>query len=120
MDIKILEIRDSGTRIDVLAVDMNPDPPTSYIADTQRYYLRRAGYLCDGRPNIAITQIGMDGRPAWNDPYGWGYGSRTMRTAHAYIIEHWEELRTGAVVDVEYILGERDTPKVSERFSTID
>lgn len=38
-----------------------------------------------------------------------------MHTAHKYIEENWDALKDGDVVCVEHILGERETPKVSER-----
>ena len=107
MQVKILEIRDEGTFIPVLCVDMNTD-----IAE-QHYYLHRCGYPLDWRPNIAMTNLNMDGGPAWNDPYAWG--GRTYPVAHHYIIEHWDELKDGDVVDVSFILGESKAPKVSER-----
>jgi hypothetical protein len=34
-----------------------------------------------------------------------------MSTAHNFIAEHWAELNSGDVVDVEYILGETSAPK---------
>jgi hypothetical protein len=37
--------------------------------------------------------------------------------AHEWIIEHWAELGDGDVVDVQHILGETATKKVSERVS---
>jgi len=40
-----------------------------------------------------------------------------MLNAHKYIKEHWDELRSGSVVDVEFILGESKEPKASERTS---
>lgn len=106
MKVKILEIRDEGTCIAALCVDMNPDN------EAQRYYLRRYGFPCDGRPNIMVTHAN-GGQEANNDPYDWG--GRTWPNAHNYIIEHWDELEDGSVVDVQVILGECDTPKVSER-----
>jgi hypothetical protein len=103
MKAKALEIRDEGTFIPALAVDMNPEN------EGQRYLLRRCGYPCDGRPNITVTALSADGLRANNDPYTWP-------VAHNYIIEHWEELNDGDVVDVSFILGETDKPKISERF----
>jgi hypothetical protein len=103
---KALEIRDEGTFIAALAVDMNPENLG------QRYLLRRCGFPCDGRPNILLTHLSADGTPAWNDPYGWG--GRTWPVAHHYIINHWHELKDGDVVDVEFILKERPEPKKSE------
>lgn len=114
MKAKALEIRDEGTFIPALAVDMNPGyEDSAATALNQRYLLRRCGYPCDGRPNIAIAHLSADGTPIWNDPFAWG--GRTYPVAHEYIIEHWDELRDGDVVDVSFILGESDKPKVSER-----
>ena len=58
-----------------------------------------------------------DGR-ATNDPYEWvarGMGERTMPVAHNWIIEHFDALSDGDVADVQFILGETEKPKVSER-----
>ncbi len=111
METKILEIRDRATFIPVLAVNMN-----SYDA-TERYFLSRCGYPLDGEPNIMITHLNAD-RLASNDPCQWG--DRTYSTAHEYIIEHWSELVSGDVVDVEFILKETDHPKRSERYGHPD
>lgn len=108
MQAKALEIRDEGTFIPALAVNMNP------TNDAQRYLLRRCGYPCDGRPNVIVTRLSGDGQ-ATNDPYSWKGGARTFPVAHNYIIEHWDELKDGDVVDVSFILGETKAPKVSER-----
>lgn len=109
MKVKVLELRDEGTFIPLLCVDMSPENAE------QRYYLRRCGYPCDGRPNIAITHLSADGGPCSNDPHHWG--GRTRPVAHDYIIKNWETLKDGDVVDVSYILGETSAPKVSERVS---
>lgn len=128
MQAKALEVRDRGTFIALLAVDMNPrgipsessSEPRALIEtaaaaqDAQRWLLRRVGYPCDGRPNVMITYLG-GGRVADNDPYGWD-SERTFPVAHAYIIEHWTEIEDGDVIDVEFILGETPTKKRSERY----
>lgn len=125
MKVKLLELRDEGTFIPLLCVDMNYDRECPGgiseeetraaldAANVQGYYLRRCGYPCDGRPNIAITHLDASGGKCLNDPYSWG--GRTYPVAHHYIIENWEKLRDGDVVDVEFILGEKPTPKVSKR-----
>lgn len=116
MKAKALEVRDEGTFIPVLAVDMNP---TTYInnADahlSQRYLLRRCGYPCDGKPNIMITNMN-GGDKANNDIYNWG--GRTYPVAHNYIVHHWDELVDGDVIDVQFILGETKEPKLSEKYT---
>src|SRR5262245_27101303 len=116
---KALEIRDEGTFIAVLAVDMNPDKTLGSVEGIerfarQRYLLRRCGYACDGRPNVIVTRLDGNGQ-ATNDPFAWGAYVRTFRVAHDYIIDHWNELKDGDVVDVEFILAESAAPKRSER-----
>ena len=46
------------------------------------------------------------------DAYDWR--DRTMQVAHDYIEKNWGDLVDGAVVDVQFILGETAAPKVSE------
>lgn len=111
MQAKALEVRDHMTFVALLAVDMNP---TDDLFGSQEWLLRRVGYPCDGRPNVMITYLG-GGKIADNDPYGWDDGSRTFPVAHTYIIEHWAEIQDGDVIDVEFILGETQTKKTSER-----
>jgi hypothetical protein len=103
---KALEVRDEGTFIPMLCVDMNPTLG-------QQYLLRRCGYPCDGGPNIIMTRLSGEGQ-ATNDPYAWK-DARTFPVSHKYIIEHWNELKDGDVVDVQFILGETAAPKRSER-----
>lgn len=109
MQAKALELRDDGTFIPILCVDMS-----SADNAEQRYLLRRCGYPLDGQANVIITRLDGDGRHAFNDPYD--QSDRTWRTAHMWIIENWHTLNDGDVVDVEFIMGERDKPKLSERF----
>ena len=105
---KALELRDSGTFIPILAVDMNPGN------EAERYLLRRCGYPCDGEPNIIVTRLDGNGK-ATNDPYAWG--GRTYPVAHDWIIKNWRQLMDGDGVDVEFILGEKPEKKISERFT---
>lgn len=117
MKVKTLELRDEGTFIPILCVDMNPDIALTGVNEAQRYLLRRCGYACDLRPNIIMTRLSGDGQ-ATNDPYSWKGGARTFPVAHNYIIENWEKLKDGDVVDVSFILGETSETKVSEREET--
>jgi hypothetical protein len=130
MKAKALEVLDRHTFVPVLAVDMNPGPPLpdggmsesalkasldAHIGRT--YLLRRCGYPCTGKPNVIITRLNGSGK-ATNDPYEWG--DRTFKVAHNYIIEHWNELKDGDVIDVEFILGETAAPKRSERVAALE
>ena len=46
------------------------------------------------------------------DPYDWD--TRTMQVAHDWLLSNFDAIASGAVVDVEYILGKRLVPKLSE------
>lgn len=109
---KVLEIRDEGTFIGALAIRMLG------VNLIQHYYLRRCGYPADGS-SIMLMML-ADGK-ATNDPYSWGelrMGPRTLPVAHNWIIDHYEDLKDGDVIDVQVILGETATPKLSERLAS--
>ena len=115
METKVLEIRDSGTCILALAIRMKSDG--SEVRDWFIHY--RSGYPRDGS-SIMLMRL-ADGR-ATNDPYEWPavtHDHRTMPHAHNWIIDHFDELSDGDVVDVQYLLKERETPKESERLTAV-
>lgn len=106
---KTFELRDAATFVPVLAIRLDP------VTEQDRYLLARAGY---GRAAEAqggfVMLCGLNGGSdrATSDPYDWD--NRTRAVAHQYILEHFDELESGAVVDVEFILGKTAAPKVSE------
>jgi hypothetical protein len=114
MQTKLFEIRDRQTMIPVMATKMTPED------EPQRYLLARAGY---GRTReeqakyVIVTKLAGDCFASNYDPYGWRDGGRTMNQAHIHISRNFDALETGSVIDVEFILGETDTPKTSERLS---
>ena len=110
MTCKVLEIRDSMTHIEALAIRMLADNPI------QDYGIHeRCGHPRDGS---SIVLMLLNDCRATNDPYEWGalgLDPRTMLVAHNYIIDHFTELKDGDVVDVEFILHEVTEPKKPER-----
>ena len=64
----------------------------------------------DDNNEVIVTYLAGE-RVSTADPYHWQ--DRTMQTAHLHIRHNWATLRSGDVVDVEFILGERVTPKPS-------
>jgi hypothetical protein len=106
MEIKCLELRDIGTFIPVICIRPIPTNAAQY------YLLRRDGYSGD-ETERCIIMIDAQCRGVSYDPYGWT-GARTLPRAHLYITEHWSELHDGDVIDIEFILGERNIPKISE------
>lgn len=119
MNTKAFEIRDSGTFIPVVGVLMVPGFETdAYISE--KYLLRRAGYGFDS-PLVLLCRMEASGtdRNATYDPYAWGGGARTMIVAHDYIQKNWEDLNSGDVIDVQFILKETKQPKQSERLDDL-
>lgn len=110
MEVKCLELRDHMTFVPVICLRPVPDN------EAQRYLLRRDGYVGDDREHC-IIMIDAQCRGVAYDPYAWPANSRTYRVAHDYIERHWAELKDGDVIDVEFILGETDTCKGSERLN---
>lgn len=111
MKTKTFEIRDRGTFIPALAVSLRP----GNVAD--RYLLARAGYgetSSEQKDYVLLMQVAGGSGTVTCDPHDWGVSVRTMHVAHQHILDHWDELSSGDVVDVEFILGETDAPKTSE------
>lgn len=109
MEAKTFEIRDKATFIPALAVRLFP------ATDQDRYLLSRAGYgrtPGDQGKYIVVTHLSGGRDVCTYDPYKWR--SRTLTYAHLWMINNWDVLESGQVIDVEFILGERATPKASE------
>ncbi len=111
MEIKCLEIRDDGTFIPVICI--RPVPTNN----EQAYLLRRDGYR-GNETERCIIMIDAQCRGVAYDPYDWKGDTRTKPRAHIFIEAFWHTLKDGDVVDVQYILGETEKPKVSERVSS--
>lgn len=107
MEAKIFEVRDRGTFVPMLAVQLKPD------REEDRYLLARMGYgRTPEEQRCYVVLWALAGGDASTDP---NYcGGRTRPTAHRYIAEKWLTLISGDVIDVEFILGETTTMKCSE------
>ena len=108
---KTFEVRDRGTFIPVLAVQLVPVRPKD------QFLLARAGYGHSSHHQsqyIFLAKLDGGGGHATCDPYDWPGGARTMAIAHEYIVKHFSELSSGAMIDVQFLLGETQQPKLSE------
>lgn len=119
---KCFEVRDRMTFVPVLAVQMTLKRSSSFeLAEdpsdiAQRYLLCRCSY--PNTPPYSVLLTKLNGASlATTDPYEWG--DRTMQVAHLHVVEHFDALEDGAVIDVEFLLGETQTPKRSEREETL-
>lgn len=111
MQTKLFEIRDRATFIPALAVKLRHAPLST---DVESWLLWRSGFGRDDTsgPYVVLYKLATD--EAHYDPIEWR-GGRTMQLAHAHIIEQWDQLESGDVVDVEFLLEETKSPKRSER-----
>jgi len=98
---KLLELRDQHTSIQALAIQ---------VSGQDGYLMRRAGFQS---PMVYLLKLAT--QECRYDPWSWG--DRTMHTAHRHIEATFDDLADGAVIDVEFILGETDAPKVSEQIT---
>jgi len=107
MEAKLFEVLDRATYMPALAIRCD----TANAADL--YLLCRDGYVARPGQQRKFVLFGRESDLRLRyDIDSWG--DRTCATAHQYIHDHWDELTTGQVIDVEYILGERISPKPSE------
>lgn len=122
---KIVEIRDAGTYIPALAVQLGSG------SEREERLLASAGFgrfRGDQEEYVVLCKInGGEPCEAHVDYVSWGQQTRTMLVAHAYLMnlhpglgsprpKHggFASLPDGAVIDVEWILGLRDEPKTSD------
>jgi len=124
MQVKLFEVRDAATFIPCFGILMSPTPnwsgpvydygPDGTSNEAETHLLRRAGYGFE-YPLVLFGRL--EGGETNHDPFNWRGPSRTMPEAHRFITLHWKDLESGTIIDVEYILGETKTSKVSERVS---
>jgi hypothetical protein len=101
---KYLEIRDRGTYVGAYAFKINPkNIPSIKI-------VRRAGFGPQ-KPYIMLGRL--DSNLCTYSPYEHN-SPRTMKVAHLYIIREWDSIKSGDIIDIEFILGETDKPKESD------
>jgi len=103
MKTKCIEIRDEGTCIAALAIQMDAANPVEYR------FLRREGYPMDGH---GIVLMKLSDQKATSDSYAWD--NRTMCAAHNWIEAQWSKLKDGDVVDVRVVLGMTTIPATPE------
>lgn len=118
METKIFEILDRATCMTMIATKLEASVVIDSSEDTMQFVremqlLNHVGLGASGSYKLLVSTIDSGYAHSEIDPYGWE-DSRTRITAHKYIEENWSFLKTGDVLDVEFILGEIPEPHVSE------
>lgn len=102
MKSKFFEVRDVGTCIPIVAVKTLGDN------FQEQLFYDKGGWSQD---TVIILQMNEYLSCSY-DSFNWD--SRTMKVAHQYIEENFDNLQNFDVIDVQYILGETAQKKVSE------
>ena len=113
MQHKFLEVRDKGTFMKMLAIKFTD------LSEIESFIVAAAGYgrtSDDHASYVILLNLSGPSLQANYDPYEWN-NTRTVRVAHQHVIDHWDEITSGDVIDVEFILGERSDKKQSERLN---
>lgn len=100
---KYFEVRDRAAFIPVVAFQPAALDQVTLDAATRKviqYGLGRTGWDAEN-PGVLVIRLDT-GRTAPYDTRG-----RTMHAAHDYIQNNWNALASGAVIDVECVLGEK-------------
>jgi len=109
MTTKLLEVRDSMTRISVLAIRFDPADAIERAIFGQNWY---GTNIDDQSRYVVVVRLNdLEARYAADD---WPTGTRTMTLAHQHILAHFNELETGDVVDVEFEQGWKPDKKRAE------
>ena len=113
MKTMMVEIRDRATFIPALVVCGTVG---GIVGTPDCYLLRRVGWASPETEFCFFMPLSSNpGNRCAQESYEWGDNNRTFTVAHEWLIEHWRDVNPGDVIDVEFILGETDKPKESER-----
>jgi hypothetical protein len=108
MVVKTIEVRDRATFIPMLAIKLEP------ADERDRYLLARSGYGV--APEVQaryVVLVELTSMRCQHDAYSWG-SARTIGVVHLHLEEHFDDVPNGAVIDVQFLLGETPKPKRSE------
>ena len=115
MLVKLFEVRDRATFIACIGIRL------STFTEVNRWLVARAGYgmtFDEQASYVLFGRLDGDHGAFSSDPQRhMDRPGRTMRAAHQHVIDNWDALDSGAVIDVEHILGETAEPKPSERMT---
>ena len=113
MKTKLFEIRDRGTFMPAMATQVrSSDEKEIYLLGASGFSNSNAG----GITHLIILHF-LELNEAHYDAFHWE--DRTRRHAHHYIQRNWDVLKSGDVIDVEFIFGETAEPKMSQRTEEI-
>lgn len=110
MEIKLFEVRDAATFMPVMV--------TKLISRNikESYLMSHVGLNKPGLFSFLYTVLNTGESSL--DAYDWH--NRTRKISHQFIEANWDQLFSGQVIDVEFILGETKEPKISEMSTLLE
>ena len=117
MNTKLIEVRDRGTRVHVLAIRFSAEN------EAENFILSSAGYGMnnnDYREYIIMLDINTPIR-VWFNSFDCEVANKYARTfpeAHKELETNWDKYQSGDVLDVQFVLKETDQPKQSDRYES--
>jgi hypothetical protein len=98
VEAKIFDLRDSGTEMGAFAIRLDAD------SDLERDVLARRGF--SSGTGFIIGTLGPAPIDATYDRFHWDHGEHvrrngTMFRAHELIVDRWEELTSGDLIDLD-------------------
>lgn len=102
-EFKYIEIRDRMTFIPALAFK---------LSGSDSWLAWRAGFDVSQE---YVVLFDLNRLRACFNPVTWM--DRTMKTVHEELVKNWRDYEDGALLDVEFLLGEEGAPKISESFN---
>lgn len=125
VETRFIEVRDEGTQMPCMVTAVNANTLILDDRDDDAWLVQRAGWGGEQVGLYFVELLVEPGCDSWAkaSPYQYelhtvskGFdGSRTLRIAWTWVMQHWDEVESGDVIDVQYILGETDAPKAPGR-----
>ena len=106
---KFLEVRADGFFLPMLAVGFYP--VKNDLTSRETWIINRAGR--SGKHTQVILFNLISGLSSWN-PESWTERETTI--VHVHLLENWLDVKSGDVIDINYLLKERKTVRISEQF----
>ena len=110
METKFFEVRASATCVPIIATRLRP------TNESEQWMLAHLGYGMDPDKQAQYIFVARleGGSVATPNPYD--ETSPELKVVHEYLIEHFDEAESGAVLDADFIQGIRPAQRKSDRF----
>lgn len=110
IEVKFFELRDSCTCISAMCVS---GIAADIEDDAERWLVERSGWNEDR----FVYLTNLESAETHYDPYEWR--CEPYRTCHEFIREHWDELKSGELIDARVLCGEQTSPVMTDRCAAI-